>query len=492
MRAMMLVCVVLVLGGFAGPSISQSGDVEYRDEVQKMYIAYYGRPGDPGGISFWAGKLESGGGDLAGIIDAFGSSAEYEDRFSSLSSEALVNNIYRQLLGRDADAAGLAFYAARLDSGEFTLASIALNIADGIGTGDADADTYANKLEVANAFTDAVALTGADYGAEEIAATVELLAAVDEGSDIDQALAAVDALINDILDVDTGPVDITNAIFQETSGDCALYAALYEASVLDIQRSLGFQADLEISAGDNSCALISNSIPNHDFNDQGASFATPTSEVSQSFTIPRLPARAAQNTALSQMAYNAIMLNGVPLDLISAGCYKPDDPMADPDGNVPIGCRLEDGWILDPLGTDNGFGTDSHNAHTQPNGLYHYHGNPHAMFDDNPGPNGSPVIGFAADGFPVYGSYFYDSDSGTVRKARSGFTLRNGIRDGGPLAPGGAYDGTYRDDWEWTDNGDLDECNGMTVDGQYGYYVTDTYPWVMACLAGVPDTSFRK
>jgi hypothetical protein len=41
-------------------------------------------------------------------------------------------------------------------------------------------------------------------------------------------------------------------------------------------------------------------------------------------------------------------------------------------------------------------------------------------------------------------------------------------------------DGTYVADWEWTDADDLDECNGMTVNGQYGYYVTDAYPWVMA------------
>ena len=44
----------------------------------------------------------------------------------------------------------------------------------------------------------------------------------------------------------------------------------------------------------------------------------------------------------------------------------------------------------------------------------------------------------------------------------------------------------------WTDAGDLDECNGMTVDGAYGYYVTDQYPWVMACFQGTPDPSFRK
>lgn len=186
------------------------------------------------------------------------------------------------------------------------------------------------------------------------------------------------------------------------------------------------------------------------------------------------------------------MFNGVPLDLLSAGCYRPNHPMADADGNVPIGCSTNDPWLLDPLGTTSRFGADQHNAHTQPDGFYHYHGNPQAMFDDYPGPLGSPVIGFAADGFPIYGSHFYDQDTGSERKALSGYTLKSGTRPDSATDLGGSYDGTYVDDWEYTASGDLDECNGMAVNGQYGYNVTDSYPWVMGCLSGVADGSFDK
>lgn len=48
------------------------------------------------------------------------------------------------------------------------------------------------------------------------------------------------------------------------------------------------------------------------------------------------------------------------------------------------------------------------------------------------------------------------------------------------------------DDYECTGAGDLDECNGMTIDGQYGCYVTGTYPWILACHHGTPDPSFDK
>ena len=40
--------------------------------------------------------------------------------------------------------------------------------------------------------------------------------------------------------------------------------------------------------------------------------------------------------------------------------------------------------------------------------------------------------------------------------------------------------------------GDLDRCNGMVLDGTYGYYVTDNYPWVLKCHVGTPHTLIFK
>ena len=103
------------------------------------------------------------------------------------------------------------------------------------------------------------------------------------------------------------------------------------------------------------------------------------------------------------------------------------------------------------------------------------------------------MIGFAADGFPIYGSYFLDPATSTVRKAISGYTLKAGSRGTqSNTNPGGNYDGTYIDDYDYTAAGDLDACNGMSVGGQYGYYVTDGYPWVLKCYVGFADSSFAK
>lgn len=293
-----------------------------------------------------------------------------------------------------------------------------------------------------------------------------------------------------------GVVDITEAIFTKRSADCADYVGEYTATVMDEQNQTSFMSLVAITATETDCTITSNSVPNHDFNDPSAAFAggqegASISEVDSVHTVARNPEFADDPTFISQQVKNAVFLNGVLLDILSAGCYRPDSADASADGNVGIGCQSDAAWLLDPLGTEAKFGADLHNAHTQPGGLYHYHGGPNAMFDDNPGPDGSPVIGFAADGFPVYGSYFRDAGTGDVRKALSGYTLRDGTRgERSDTNPGGAYTGAYNDDWDFTDAGDLDACNGMTVDGQYGYYVTDSYPWVIKCLRGIPNETF--
>ncbi len=300
--------------------------------------------------------------------------------------------------------------------------------------------------------------------------------------------------VEDIRDTALGTpdaTDITDAILTDTSADCASYATTYTSDVTDVQQSKGFTGAVIIEADDQSCTLLSNSIPNHDFGDGERQFANAVAEVAQNLTLARSPQAAAAPTALDHDYYDAIMLNGVVVDILSAGCYNPAGPRVDEYGNVLAGCSDDDPWLLDPMSPMAGFAEDTHNGHAQPNGMYHYHANPMALFDEEPGPDGSPVIGFAADGFPIYGSFFQD-ETGEVRKAVSGYALKQGERPEGDENPEGAYDGMYRADYGFTNAGDLDECNGMTVNGQYGYYVTDSYPWVLACFTGTPDSSFQR
>ena len=274
--------------------------------------------------------------------------------------------------------------------------------------------------------------------------------------------------------------DITNIMLTDRAANCAVFAQSSTAIANDVQRGRTFDANVSVTVIGGNCVISSNAIPNHDFNATGR-FATAVSEQDQDFTVTASPRAAARPTALSLGYDNAVFLNGVKLDQMAAGCFGV--------GDGRIGCGdMAAPYRYDPLGAGDTFGADEHNAHAQPDGTYHYHGNPLALFDHSNPTAPSPVIGFAADGFPIFGSFI--DDGGIVREARSSYQLKSGTRPGGP---GGKYDGTFIDDWEYiAGSGDLDICNGMVQDGMYGYVVTESYPHVMGCFTGTPDKSFRK
>lgn len=282
----------------------------------------------------------------------------------------------------------------------------------------------------------------------------------------------------------TGTVDITNALLSNRSANCEAYVNSYQSMVKDVINDVEFRGSLDIVVQNGKCYFKSNSIPNYNFNDGSGHFATAVSEQNINYQITASPQFAANSTALSLAYDNAIILNGVKVDILAAACYGVADEK--------IGCNdIDTPWRLDPMSPLTQFGEDSHHAHTQPTGEYHYHGSPEALFD-TAGSAESPVIGFAADGFPIYGPYI--SVGGNIRKATSSYQLKSGSRVAiKGVNPGGTYDGTYRDDYEYiAGSGDLDECNGMTKDGAYGYYVTESYPWILGCYRGTPDSSFRK
>ena len=297
--------------------------------------------------------------------------------------------------------------------------------------------------------------------------------------------------------------DITDAIFTSRDPGCGDYADMYVSDVMDVQSGAAFTGDLTITLAAGTCVFETNAIPNHDFTD-GGSFATVTSAQNDRYEMTATPAIAGSVSPLI-LGDDAILLNGVKLDLLAAACY---DVGNEPLGREKIGCgpdHNDNPWRYDPMSPLNEFGTDRNNAHTQPDGTYHYHGDPMAMFsgDCASATTASPVIGFAGDGFPIFGSCI--DDGGTVRRAVSSYVLKD---DGGPrqdvagyTTPQGGrgsvassnYDGQFRGDYEYSEGaGDLDECNGMSVDGQYGYVVTNTYPWVLGCFKGTPDDSFYR
>lgn len=179
---------------------------------------------------------------------------------------------------------------------------------------------------------------------------------------------------------------------------------------------------------------------------------------------------------------------------------------------APYGAR----WFVNPTTNEENrdwnlealvlFKMDFNNSHSTQAGQYHYHGIPTRYFNDSlkiDGTKHSPIVGYAADGFPIYYKYVFeesDKANSAIVPLTSGHTLKAGTRPGdGVTAPNGAYDGLYIEDYEYTKNNwPLDECNGrfgVTPEfpqGTYYYVLTDNWPYIPRCFYGnVIDNTFR-
>ena len=160
------------------------------------------------------------------------------------------------------------------------------------------------------------------------------------------------------------PSDITNYVFTKTEPSCSAYVGEFTSTIKDLGNNRTLTGSLSITTDGNTCTISSNSIPNHDVNDTGA-FATTVSEVNTTFRVPVSPTVANSPTQLSLAYDNAVFLNGAKLDLLAAACYGVGP---EPLGQEKIGCfQTNTPWRYCPMYSLNRFGTDSHNAHTQPN-----------------------------------------------------------------------------------------------------------------------------
>ncbi len=154
------------------------------------------------------------------------------------------------------------------------------------------------------------------------------------------------------------------------------------------------------------------------------------------------------------------------------------------------------GWNYCALGCAVPLGLDENHAHVQPTGAYHYHGLPTgllASLDLKPGEH-SPLVGWAADGYPVYALYGCDGKNAKkVIKHTSSYRLKKGTRPAPPDGPGGKYDGAFVQDYEFAEGaGTLDECNGcFTVtpefpQGTYAYFMTENWPVIPCAFRADP------
>ena len=149
-------------------------------KVQQLYVAYYGRAGDPAGVDFWAGELDANGGNVSEMINQFGNSDEYTNGIGTGSITEQVTSLYQQMFNRAPETAGLDFWVSEISSGKRTLGEVAVAIAESALSDDAT--TLANKVTVAEYFTGQISATGANYVAANIAEAQAIIASVSSDS----------------------------------------------------------------------------------------------------------------------------------------------------------------------------------------------------------------------------------------------------------------------------------------------------------------------
>ncbi len=158
------------------------------------------------------------------------------------------------------------------------------------------------------------------------------------------------------------------------------------------------------------------------------------------------------------------------------------------------------GWNRNALYFEGG-SFDNCLGHAGPNGGYHNHVNVQCLYDKTASTVHSPIIGYAFDGYPIYGSYGYatanNSASGIKRMVSSYALSTVSSRTNGPSfsyvsSMKTCVLGSMCEDYVYTaGSGDLDAHNGRTCvtpeypNGTYAYFITldaslnPAYPFII-------------
>jgi S-layer protein len=159
--------------------------VQMRTEISQLYVALFGRAPDGEGLGFWVG-LRDAGQSLTQIANAMYATAPARAYYPSfLTNQEIIASFYLNVLGRPADAEGLAFWTAKLNAAGATPGSVITQmigvVANYTGTDPAGLISQAlfnNKVTVAQFYGEhngsiagaAVALTGVTSDPATVAA----------------------------------------------------------------------------------------------------------------------------------------------------------------------------------------------------------------------------------------------------------------------------------------------------------------------------------
>ncbi len=245
----------------------------------------------------------------------------------------------------------------------------------------------------------------------------------------------------------------TATAFGPTTGDCDATAATFR----DVTSANADLADPSLNATctDESIVVVSNSIPDYAY--IGTTPGSPN-EVENTFTLPATPVEADNPSPddVPRLGSIGVAINGVPI-------YGPTEGTG---GDV---LSLE--GALSECGSHNG-PVDFH-MH-----LFGWSEGVDCLYSAEEVESGDPIlVGWAADGYPIMSGLVCDDAScSSMTQLTSSWELTD--------------DTVFATD-TWSahsfveGSGDLDQCNGrVDTDGQYRYYTTTTFPYILGCNHG--------
>ncbi len=137
------------------------------EQVEALYVGYFGRAGEPDGVNYWVGQLNSGY-TVSDMAASFAVQAEAKAEYPFLATPniitdptAFINAVYQNLFGRAPDADGLNYWTGQLLSRGGDSHAIGQFILDVIsGAQGADVTTLDNKAAAAEYYTQQLAADG--------------------------------------------------------------------------------------------------------------------------------------------------------------------------------------------------------------------------------------------------------------------------------------------------------------------------------------------
>ncbi len=183
------------------------------------------------------------------------------------------------------------------------------------------------------------------------------------------------------------------------------------------------------------------------------------------FKITRAPQQNTGTATAVGLGHIGVWTNGVSI-------FNVSDAMSYNNGGV---------WFRNAYFWE-GPGFDACLGHPQQQGEYHHHVSPTCLYNQADSTHHSPIIGYAFDGFPVYGAYAYTNVNGTgaIKRMKSSYVVSTATtRTNGPAVSTTYPEGCFIQDYSYVaGSGDLDDRNGrfsITPEypsGTYAYFVT--------------------